>query len=176
MISINRWDRVTGRIAGNSAFQENLREEKFTSPTGNPVAMMELRWLPASGPLAGHGGADYRVREKLTNNSDKSFERLSPNKETGIETAAWRPSGHGRADYRVRENLTNNSNNPVEKVSFNKKPGIEAVAGRPSGRRHTSQPGGAHAAGAEPPRASIKKCNRTRETGYSSQVSHGVIA
>jgi len=137
---------------------------------------MKLRWLPASGPLAGHGGANYRVRETLTNESDNSFEKLSSNKETGIEAPAGHSLGHGGADYRVRENLTNNSDNFFEKISPNKKTGIETAAGRPSGRQYFSQAGDAHAAGAQPPRALIKNGNRTRETGYSSQVSHGVIA
>lgn len=94
------------------------------------IEMVEIRGLSASGPLAGHGGADYCVRENLTNDSDNSFAKLSLNKKTGIETAA----------------------------------------GRPSGRRHTSQPGAAHAAGAEPPGASKKnrKCTKkcTEENSF----------
>jgi len=95
-------------MAGNSAFQENLREWKFTSQNGNPADMMDLRWLPASGPLAGHGGADYRVRE-----TDDEFVVLT--------------------SYDSHDRVTGNTS--------------------------LSQPGGAHAAGACPPRASITNRN-----------------
>jgi len=59
------------------------------------------------------------------------------------------------ADYRVRKTLTNYSGCHFSEISRAEKTGIDTAAGCPSGRRHTSQPGDAHAAGAEPPRASI---------------------
>ena len=61
----------------------------FTSPEQSA----ELRGLPASGPLTGHGGADYRVRENVVNNLNNAFEGISPIKKTGNEAAAGRPSG-----------------------------------------------------------------------------------
>ena len=61
----------------------------FTSPEQSA----ELRGLPASGPLTGHGGADYRVRENVVNNLNNAFEGISPIKKTGTEAAAGRPSG-----------------------------------------------------------------------------------
>jgi hypothetical protein len=74
--------------------------------------------------------------------------------------ALWPLSGHGGADYRVRETLGNSLNKSFEKLSSNKKISNEATAGRPSGRWHLSQAGDAHAAGVQPPRASMKnrKC------------------
>jgi hypothetical protein len=75
-------------------------------------------------------------------------------------------SGRGWADYRVRENVVDNFIKSIQKLSPDKKTGIEAAAGRPSGRRHLSQPGGAHAAGAKPPRASIKNRQRIEENSF----------
>lgn len=55
--------------------------------------MIEIGGLPASGPLAGHGGADYRVRKNLMEKSGVALKGVFLISQTGNEAAAGRPSG-----------------------------------------------------------------------------------